>query len=190
MSGSVFVQTLVASKKNGPTKNTLTTAVSLLNPEDLYTFQPGALQIGAYLRISALLSLSTTSSAPTFNLNVVLGGVAVWASGNVTSTTTANTTLPYLCNVMLRMNAVGSGTNANFVGWGQTLALGQGLASGANPTITDTGLLLPTTTPAAGTGFDNTISAILDFQGGFGTSAAGNQWILNAYVVELLNQPI
>jgi hypothetical protein len=102
--------------------------------------------------------------------------------------TTANTLLPVELEVNLRLDSAGSGTAAKFMAVGKIIGLNVQLGAGAaNGAVTDSAITLPITSPAVGTGFDSTISDILDFWAGFSSSQAGNGVQVYDYTVEQLN---
>ena len=188
MAAPFFGQTLASAKATGTAFNTFTTAKSVINTTELVPIPGNYLQLGSRFWGMALLGLSNTAAAATFNVNVNMGSTSVLASGNLQMSTTANTSLPVWVQWFMRLNAAGSGTNANFIGQFFVSGLAPQLGAGvANPTVTDSVVLGPAGTPAAGSGFDSTVSNILDFWVGFGTSAAGNQVTVFDYQVVQLN---
>ena len=83
---------------------------------------------------------------------------------------------------------VGSGTSANLIGQGTLAGVMFTLTAGQTDAVNTSGLfMVPTTTPAVGTGFDSTIANILDFFVGFSISNAANTVTVDQYSVESLN---
>ncbi len=183
-----LVQTLASMRAAGTLFNTYTAAKSILNAQDLFQFPANWLQVGSKLRIRAMMGLSNIVTTPgTVVFQVMMGSVVVWSSGNVQLSTTANTLLPVELEVNLRLDSSGIGTAAKFMATGKIIGLPVQLGSGvANGTVTDSAIVLPTTAPAVGTGFDSTVAEILDFWAGFSTSNAGNGVQLYDYTVEQL----
>jgi hypothetical protein len=188
MPSPVFVYQLASQKAAGTLFNTYTTAKSVLNVADLLPIPGNYLQVGSKLRIKAwggLSNIVTTPGTVTFQVN--MGSIAVWSSGAIQMTTTANTLSPFRLETTIRLDSSGSGTAAKFIGEGFLSALNLTIGSGANPTVTDTAIVVPVAAPAVGTGFDSTISNILDFFVGFSISNSGNGVQLYDYTVEQLN---
>lgn len=182
-----FIQTLASQQAAGTLFNTYTTAKSVINPTELVTLPPNYLRIGSKLRIKAWGGLSNTAAAATVTFQVMMGSVVAWTSSAVQMSTTTNTLTPFDFEVTLRLDTAGSGTSAKFIGGGRLGGLSVQLGAGAaNPTVTDSILFLPAGAPADGTGFDSTVSEILDFWVGFGTSSASNGIQLYDYTVEQL----
>ena len=187
MSDPYVWQTLTSQKAAGTAFNTFTTAKSVINVTELVSIQPNWMQVGRRFRVYALLGISNTSTAVTFNCNVQFGTVAALASGAIQLATTANTNLPVVVNSEFRIDVAGSGTTAKAIGIMTICGLAPQLGAGvANPTVSDSIVVGPSGTPADGTGFDSTVTQTLDFWVGFGTSAAGNQVQVWDYYVATL----
>lgn len=182
-----FVQTLASQKAAGTLFNTFTTAKSVINVTELVPIPGNYLQVGSKLRIRMMCGLSNIVTTPgTVTFQVMMGSVVVWTSGAIQMTTTANTLTPVELEVNLRLDSAGSSTAAKFMAVGKIIGLNLTIGSGANPTVTDTAITLPVTSPAVGTGFDSTVSEILDFWTGFSISNAGNGIQVYDYTVEQL----
>jgi hypothetical protein len=183
-----LVQTLASQVAAGTLLNTYTTAKSVLNPTELVQLPANFLERpGGRLRLRAFFGLSNIVTTPgTVTFQVMMGTIVVWSSGAVQMTTTANTLTPVELEVNMRLDSAGSGTAAKFMASGKAIGLNLSIGSGANPTVTDTAIVLPVTAPAVGTGFDSTIADILDFWTGFSISNAGNGIQMYDYTVEQL----
>lgn len=188
---SSLVQTIASQKAAGTLFNSYTTAKSVLNPTELVQLPANFLQLGSKLRIRAMMGLSNIVTTPgTVVFQVMMGSIVVWTSGLVQMATTSNVLLPVELEVNLRLDSAGSGTAAKFMATGKIVGLGVQLGAGAaNGAVTDSALVLPTTSPAVGTGFDSTIADILDFWVGFSISQPTNGVQVYDYTVELLNGP-
>lgn len=182
------VQTLSSQQAAGTLFNTFTTAKSVLNATELYTFPANTLRVGSKLRIRAMFGLSNIVTTPgTVVWQVMMGSVVAWTSGNVQMSTTANTLAPVELEINLRLDSAGSGTAAKFMGVGKVIGINPQLGAGAaNGAVTDSAITLPTTAPAVGTGWDSTVAETLDFWTGFSISNAGNGIQLYDYAVEML----
>lgn len=187
MSAPFFNQTLASQKSAGTLFNAYTTAKSVINVTELVPMPGNFMQTGSKFRIRVMGGLSNIVTTPgTVTFQVMMGSVVVWTSGALQMTTTANTLTPFELEVNLRLDSSGSGTAAKFMATGKLIALDATIGSGANPTVTDTAVVLPVTAPAVGTGFDSTVSEILDFWVGFSISNAGNGVQVYDYTVEQL----
>jgi hypothetical protein len=185
-----LVRTLVTQRAAGTLLATYTTAKSVINATELYSLPPNYLQVGCKFRIRVMGGLSNIVTTPgTVTFQVMFGSVVAWTSGALQMTTTANTLTPFELEVNARVDSAGSGTAAKLMATGKLIALDATIGSGANPTVTDTAVVLPVTAPAVGTGFDSTISQILDFWVGFSISNSGNGVQIYDYTVELLSAP-
>jgi hypothetical protein len=180
-----YVQTLSQQSAVGTLFNTYTTAKSVLNVTELVPMPGNYLRAGSKLRICARGGLSNIVTTPgTVVFQVMMGSVVVFTTGTIQMTTTANTLAPFEFEANLRLDSAGSGTAAKFLGMSKLAALNLTIGSGANPTVTDTFVTAPVTAPTVGTGFDSTVSEILDFWVGFSISNAGNGVQLYDYSVE------
>lgn len=185
-------QAVVTQEAAGTLFNTYTTAKTVINQQDLYTFYPGFFKIGTKIRVTICMAISNRVTGPdTTTFQVMLGSVVVWTSGAVNLTTTANTTLPAKLVVDLTCQLTNTGVGgaiAKLMGVGVlTGIMFNRQASQANSANSDTTIVLPTTAPALGTAFDSTISQILDFWVAQSVSNAGNGVRVDQYDVEVLN---
>lgn len=189
MSAPYYAQVLASQKAAGTLFNTYTTAKSVINVSELVPLPGNYLQQGSKLRVRVFGALSNIITTPgTVSFQIMMGSIVVWTSGALQMSTTANTLMPFTLEVDLRLDTAGSGTAAKFMGGGKIVALNVQLGAGvANPTVTDSALNTPATAPAVGTGFDSTITDILDFWVGFSISNAGNGVQIYDYTVEQLN---
>lgn len=173
----------------GTFHTTYTTAKSVINTSDLRTYSADFWRKGKVLRLDIMGAISNVVTTPgTITFNVKLGSVIVFTTGAIQLNATAHTKLPFWLEILMTCRAVGSGASANFIGQGKvsgkmfTNTAGQ--TDGAN---TDTVLLVPATSPAAGTGFDSTAAQQLDFHAGFSISDAGNGIQIEQYIPTVIN---
>jgi hypothetical protein len=187
MPAPYFTQTLASQQAAGTLFNTYTTAKTVLNQTELVPLPGNYLRVGSKFRIRMWGGLSNLVTTPgTVTFQIMMGSIAVWTSGAIQLTTTANTLTPVNLETTIRLDSTGTGTAAKFIGGGRISALNLTIGSGANPTVTDTVNDVPIGAPAVGTGFDSTISNILDFFVGFSISNAANGIQLYDYTVEQL----
>lgn len=190
MSINSWQETLVSSQVDGPPLNTSTSATSLLPGQAKYTLPSGHFSIGKQLLIKGAGRISNIVTTPgTFTLDVRLNStpIIVFNGGAMQLSSTAHTTLPFYFEILLTCRAVGSGTATNLMGQGYALSQALSLTAVADSATTPATLLLPNTTPAVGTGFDNTVANLLDLFGTFSISNAANGFTLHQYSVQSLN---
>lgn len=192
MSLQTWQEALVTQIAAGTLLNTYTTAKSVINPQALVVLPAGYWTIGKTLRIKVWGGISNIVTTPgTITFQVQLGptaNIVAFTSGAIQLNATAHTTLPFELEIMLTCRSVGSVTAATLMGIGRlngimfTLTAAQ--VDGINSSAT---MLVPAAAPAVGTGFDSTVTNILDFWAGFSISNAGNGIQVQNYVVEALN---
>lgn len=193
MSLQSWQEALAVAKVAGTTLSSFTTAASTLPTAARCTLQPGFFQPGKVLRINAMGALSNVVTAqPTFTFSVNLGATgttSVFSGGAMLTSTTAHTTVPLYLDLILTCRAEGSGTSANLMGQG-CVTCQAFLVSGATADAVTNGhttLMIPNTAPAVGSGFDSTITNVLDLMLACGTSNAANAFTLHQYTLESLN---
>jgi hypothetical protein len=140
-----FSQVLACQKAAGTLFNTYTTAKTVINQTELVPFPANFIDTGSLLRITAYGGISNVVTAqPTFTFQVMVGSVAAWSSGALTTNTTANTLLPFRLQVDLRADSIGTGTTAKLIGGGTINCAA----------LVNTSACVPVASPAVGTGFD------------------------------------
>ena len=190
MSQNTWVETLVTQVAAGTSFASYTTAKSVINPQALDTLAPGFWTVGKAMEIDVHGEVSNVvTNQCTFTFQVMMGTISVFSTGAILSSTTAHTTLPFNLHILLTCRAVGSATSANLMGTA-TLGGRAFIDLGATADITTSGhphLVAPEVQPAVGTGFDSTISNVLDFFVGLGASDPANLVKISQYVVKALN---
>lgn len=160
-------QVLARQSRVGTLYNTYTTAKSVINEEDVINWPANILKLGSCFRIKVKGGLSNRASTPgTFAIQLMMGSVIAWTSGNLSFNANARTLLPFTLDLELRLDSIGSGTSAKFLGMGEF--------GGIHLTNTDQKIQVPTTAPAVGTGWASTAAQAMDLFWAFGTSDAGN----------------
>ena len=189
-----YGQTIACIKKQGVLYNTYTTAKSMLTSatsvvgvsDQLPITSPPDYNDGHKWKLIFQAGLSNIVTTPgTFNIQVVLGGVAVYDSGAIILTTTAHTLTPIWGEIDISLDTSGNGTLAKFRGMGKFTALSlqnsgaaaADITTGGIPTILNNG----STAPALGTGFNSSQANAWDFFVGFSISNAGNGFQLWEY---------
>ena len=184
-----FPQVLTSQKASGTLFNTYTTAKTVINASELVTLPANYLTIGSKLRIKALMGLSNIVTTPgTFAIQIMMGSIVAFTTGNIQLNATAHTLLPLDFEATLRVDSIGSGTTAKFLGQSKMTGIQPTLTAAQTDAVNTSGSFLgPVTAPAVGTGFDSTIANILDFWVGFSISNAGNGVQVYDYSVEQLS---
>lgn len=183
-----FSQVLTSQKSAGTNFATYTTAKTVINQTELVTLPPNYLTIGSTFRIKGCLALSNIVTTPgTMTVQVMMGSIVAFTSGALQLNATAHTTLPAQFEINLRCDSIGSGTTAKFLGTGTIAGIQPTLTAAQVDAVNTSGIFqMPVTVPAVGTGFDSTISNILDFWVGFSISNSGNGVTVQQYTVEQL----
>lgn len=193
MASQSWAQELVNVTAAGTLYNTYTTAKSVLTSATatamsagLITLPPNFWQLGGRVEIEFDAGISNRVTGPdTFTVQVMVGAVIAFTTGAINLTTTAHTTIPARCRILLSCRSVGNGTLATLAGqsaWqGQMIAQAASLADNAG----GTGIAMaPNTAPAVGTGFDSTVANTLDLWVAQSVSNAGNGFQLQQYSVK------
>lgn len=185
-------ETFVASKIAGPNLTGSTAATSLLNVQEKLNMYAGFWYVGRALRIRATGQLGNIVTTPgTLTLDVRMGptsNIIVFNGGAMQLSSTAHTALPFDLEILLTCRAVGTSTTSNLIGQGRMSGQALSLTAVADSTTTVSTLLLPNTTPAVGTGFDYSVSMIMDLFGTFSLSNA-NAIQVQQYFVEDIGRP-
>lgn len=191
MSLQSWQETLIQANVDGTALSASTSATSLLPPAARYTLPGNNLRIGSQFLIKFAGRLSNLVTTPgTLTLDVRMGptsNIVVFNGGAMQMSSTAHTNVPIVGEIMLTCRAIGNSTNANFMGQGWALSQALSLTAVADSTTTPAHLLLPNTAPAVGTGFDSTVSMVIDLYGTFSINSASNSITIHQYSVWALN---
>ena len=189
MSGQTWQEILVAAQAAGTNFTNYTTAKTVLPSGCLYTFPANYFTIGKTLRITVAGGLSNIVTTPgTFVLQVMLGSVIAFTTGNIQLNATAHTALPFWLDILLTCRAVGASTSANLMGMGRLQGIQPTLTAAQTDAVNTGGIFsAPATAPAVGTGWDSTAAQTLDFFCGFSIANGGNGIQVQHYLVESLN---
>lgn len=188
MAGPAWIrQVLAVAKLAGPLVNNYTSAKRVINDTEVVPILGNETQLGTGFHIWAWGGLSNVvTAAPTVTFQVMMGTSVAWTSGALQLSTTANTLVPFVFDVTLFIRALpGSAGSAQLIGGGTITGISPQLGTGvANPTVTDSVLVLPAGAPTLQTAYDSTITQNLDFWAGFSAAATGNGVQIQGYVVE------
>ena len=170
MSG--YAQTLSSAQAAGAAI-TGTGITTLLPTSALFTLPGGSLKIGDKLIIEAAGQMNTVVTTPgTLIFTIKFGSVAVFTSQAIALNIVAQTNATWTARFQMTCRAVGSSTAANFLTVGEWTSRASLNAPAVGTTNGVGVVLMPDTAPAVGTGFDSTVSNLIDFQAT--TSVAGS----------------
>lgn len=165
--------TTLASCHSAGAAVTGTGITTLLHGTGLFTLPGGSLNEGDEIEIHASGQMNTVVTTPgTLIITVKFGAVAVFTSQAMALNIVAQTNATW--GLVLRgvVRSVGSGTLATIL-WTGEFTSRASLNAPAVGTTNGVGTVpLPDTAPAAGTGFDSTVSNLVDLQAT--TSVAGS----------------
>lgn len=166
MSGAPsYVQVLTAQRAAVTIVSNSAVANSIIDQQDLVTLSPGWLFPGAQFTIEMDGAISVVAGgSPTFTFNLMFGAIAVWSSGAIPTLATVASLLAFKMKLDLRLDSVGISNAAKFIG-----TAGFDCAAMVNARQ-----VVPTTSPAPGTGFNSTIANIADMQCTMSVANAGN----------------
>lgn len=192
MSLQTWMESVVTQSADGAALANSTTPTSILHATGIWTLPAGFFSyVGKTIRIKASGRISTVVTTPgTLTLDVRLGTIAspivVFNGGAMNLNTTAQTNATWDFEAELACRSLGSGTAATILGTAKfasraligSAAVAAGYAGAA---------LLPDTAPAAGTGFDSTITNVLNFFATWSVANASNSIQCHNYRAEVVN---
>jgi len=189
MSAQGWQETLVTAQVAGPTLSNFTSAATILPAQAIYTLPANYFdKIGKMLRMKATGQMSSYTSG-TFTLNASMGTLAspisVWTPGAIT-TIVSLTNIAWELEVDLIVRSIGAGTAATILGQGK---LTSGILTGSTGGGVTGAMawLLPSSAPAVGTGFDSTITNVVNLFCACSVGNAANAITLETYTLESLN---
>lgn len=189
-----YNQTIACIRKQGTLYNTYTTSKSMLTSatsvegvtDAAITLAPNFFYPEKKIKVRFVAGVSNRVTGPdTFTIEVHVGSVTAFTTGAITLTTTAHTTIPLWGEIDLTCDTAGDGTLAKLRGQARLSGqmIQQGGTAGADSATLSNTILMPNTAPAVGTGFNATISNVLDFFVAQSVSNAGNGFQLWEYEV-------
>lgn len=185
---SGYCAVAIASKVDGTALTNTVTPTSLLPLGALWTFPTEWFaQPGNSLLVRASGRISTVVTTPgTLTLDLRLGSVIIATSSAMVLSTTTKTNVSWYLEWLLTLRATGGGTAANFMhgGFFTSEAAGATTVAGEAKTI-----MIPTSAPAVGTGFDETAAQKLDFFGTWSVANASNSIQVHQFVPVNLGAP-
>ncbi len=181
-----YVGPLIASQVDGTALSNSATATSLLPGQGKPTMVAGYIDVtGKAFRAKAFGRISTLVTSPgTLTLDLRLGAIIVATSSAMVLSTTSKTNVSWEMEWTLIARAVGSGTSANFMHTGHWISEAAGATTVAGEAKT---ILMPTSAPAVGTGFDSTAANQWDFFGKWSVADNANSILCHGFTIESLN---
>jgi hypothetical protein len=158
-------------------------AASIMPASSLCTIPAGALQLGSLLKIKlrgVISNIVTTPGTLTFDLRI--GGVIVSAFGAVPLNIVANTNAAFDLEIVAVVRSLGAGTVATIIASAEFTSraiVGSATAAAGGAS----GVVLPETAMAVGTGFNSTAALTVDAFATF--SLTGNSITVYQALIEL-----
>jgi hypothetical protein len=193
MSKQGWVETLIASQIDSTPVSNTTTPTSILPPSARFTLPANFFsEAGKALRVRAIGRISTLVTSPgtiTFALwfGTIASPIAVFSGGATSLNIVAQTNAQWWLDLIWTCRAIGNGTNANGLGTAQWTSRASLNAPAVGTTTGVGSVLLPDTAPAVGTGFDSTITNVVDLSVAFSVANASNSITTHQFNLESLN---
>lgn len=189
MPGQSWQETLINQAVDGTALTASTTATSILHATAKLPLPPNFFRIGKMIKISAMGRVSNIVTTPgTLTLDIRMGptsNIVVANGGAMALNIVAKTNVPWWLEWVLTCRAVGNGTAANLMHQG--LWQSESVIGSPTPAAGGAGChMLPNAAPAVGTGFDSTVSMILDLFATWSLNNA-NSILVHQFRVEDLN---
>lgn len=190
MPGQSWQETLINQNVDGAALTNTVTATSLLHATAKQSLPPHFFRIGKMLKVTAQGRISNIVTTPgTLTLDIRMGPTAniiVCNGGAMALNTVAKTNVPWWMEWILTCRAVGNGTSANLMHQGMWQS--ESVVGSPLPAAGGAGCLnIPSTAPAVGTGFDSTVSMLVDLFGTWSVANAGNSITVHQFKIEDLN---
>lgn len=188
MSLNSWVETINAAQIDSTALANTVTATSIIPPQSRFTIPSNFFSIGKTLRVRAMGRVSTVVTTPgTLTLDLRFGASTVQFNGGAMSLNiVAKTNVSWAYEAFLTCRSIGNATLATLLGmgsWASEAVIASGL-----PTVSSNGIfVLPAATPAVGTGFDSTVSNVLDMFGTWSVANAANSIQAHLFTVESMN---
>ena len=166
MANQSWVQMNIASLVDGAALTASITATSILPGGAKFNLYSNFFdKVGKKIRVRAMGRITTVVTTPgTLTLDLRMGptsNIVVANGGAMALNIVAKTNLPWWLEWDLTCRAIGTATTANLMHQG--LWMSEAVIGSPLPAVGGAGsFLVPATAPAVGTGFDSTVSMILD----------------------------
>jgi hypothetical protein len=182
---------LISQQVDGTALNTSTTETTILAPQAKLTLPANFLTYaGQTLRIRAMGRVSNIVTTPgTLTFRVKMGPtatIAVASSGALALNVAAKTNVTWILDWDLVVRTVGGSTTATVMhsgAWQSESVIGSP-AAGAGGAAAH---IFPASAPAVGTGFDSTVTNLIDLTAQWSVSNAANSIQTHSFKLESLN---
>lgn len=178
MSNNQWNQTLARSRQSGSALSNTTTATTILPGGERFNVPSNLWENGSRFRVVVGGKISTAASTPgTLTLDCRVGSVIVFTATTPTLAT-SQSNVTWIAEIYLTVQTIpAAGTSTQLMGLGKlfTAAITGGIA------------MLPASSPALGTGFDNTVSGFFDVFGTWSVASASNSITVNDFELAFLN---
>lgn len=179
MANNQWNQTLARGRKSGTALTNTTTATSILPAAERFNVPSNLWEVGSRFRVRLGGRISTAASTPgTLTLDCRVGSVIVFSAATGTLVTSASN-LTWIADISLTAQTVDAGTGTTLLGIGEMRSFG---LSATVPWVA-----LPASSPAVGTGFDNTVSGFFDVFGTWSVASASNSIRVDDFEFAFLN---
>jgi len=179
MSQNSWNQTLARSRKSGTALTNTTTATSILPGAERFNVPSNIWEVGTVLQVKVGGRISTAASSPgTLTLDCRVGSVVVFTATTGTLATSASN-LTWIAEIELLCQTVDSGTGTTLFGFGDLRSFALSATVPWAP--------LPASSPAVGTGFDNTVSGFFDVFATWSVANASNSIRCDFYKIRAEN---
>lgn len=161
MSSNSWNQTLITAQIAGAAL-TAAAAASCLPAAAKFTFPANLLKIGDKLRVRSSGIISNVITTPgTARFDVRMGSTVVFDTGALNLNVVAKTNVPWFLDIDLTVRSIGAGTSCQL--WGQGTFASEAVIGSPLPAVGGNGVLnVPVSSLALSTGFDSTISNVID----------------------------
>jgi hypothetical protein len=180
-----WMEQLVVQQVDGTALTNTTTATSIIAPAAKRMLPANYCDyIGRRLLVKARGRISNIVTTPgTLTLDVRFGSIVVFNGGAIALNTTAKTNVSWELEVELVVRSIGATAAATLFGVGSFCSESVvGAAAGVANTA-----MLPASAPAVGTGFDSTVTNIVDLFGTWSIANAGNSIQTHHFSIDALN---
>lgn len=187
MGSQFFVDTLVAMQADGAAHGNSVAAASILHASGLRTLEENYYFVGKHLRFRAAGRISNIVTTPgTIQFFLRHGATNVWASGAIALNVVAKTNVSWILDLDVTCRSIGPGAAATLMGIGELTT--ESIVGSPLPAAGGAGsLVLPTSAPAVGAGFDSTAAQAVNLFAQWSIANAGNTLTAHQFTVEALN---
>jgi len=184
--GKGYTENKMTAQSDGSALANTTTATSILPAQAKPTLEPqNGSFIGKKYRIKMSGRISTVvTTAKNLTLDVRFGSVVVFNGGAMVMSVSALSNVTWEAEIDLLVRSVGGSTSATILGTGRFTSEAAGSTTVAGEAKS---IMMPTSAPAAGTGFDSTASQQVDVFATWSAANASNSITLHQFEMTEVN---